>query len=122
VKLEVQLDRERYSPGDTVSGTVLVLEGGASRKLEVSLEFREEAEDGYEDTPLRVPGGELHASDLAMGASYQFAIALPADALPNLKTEHGKLWWEVDARSDERGRDTHERKTFAVLTQPRAEE
>lgn len=122
MKLEVQLDRDRYSPGETVSGSVLVLEGGASRKLEVSLEFREEAEDGYEDTPLRVPGGELHAGDLAMGASYQFTIGLPDDALPNLKTEHGKLWWEVDARSDERGRDTRERQTFEVVTQSGNEE
>lgn len=115
MKLEVHLDRDRYGPGDTVSGSVLVLEGGASKQLDVSLEFREEAE-GYDDTPRRVPGGRLHAGDLTTGASYEFAIALPEDALPNLQTDHGKLWWEVDAHSDERGRDTHERKPFEVVT------
>jgi hypothetical protein len=122
VKLEVQVDRDRYRPGETVSGSVLVVEGGASRTLEVALEFREEAEDGYDDTPRRVPGGELHAGDLAMGASYEFAVVLPDDALPTLKTKHGKLWWEVDAHSDERGRDTHERKAIEVALEKPSEE
>lgn len=115
MKLEVQLDRDRYSPGGTVSGTVLVFEGGASRSLETALEFREEAEDGYDDTPLRVPGGELNAGALATGASYQFAIVLPDDALPTLKTMQGQLWWELVAQSDERGRDTHARKPLEVV-------
>lgn len=122
MKLQVQLARDRYTPSDTVSGSVLVLEGGTSRTLEVSLEFREEADGRYDDTPVRVPGGELHAGDLTMGASYEFAIALPEDALPNLKTMHGKLWWEVDAHSDERGRDTHERKPIDVVVRARDEE
>lgn len=122
MKLQIELDREQYSPGDTVSGSVLVLEGGGSRRLEVSLDFRERAEDDYEDTPLRVSGGDLHSGDLSMGASYPFAIPLPDDALPNFKSQHGELWWEVDARSDERGRDTHERRRIEVLTPSRSEE
>lgn len=115
MRFEIQLDGERYAPGDTVSGSAFVLEGGGSRRLDVSLDFRERAEDDYEDTPLRLPGGELHTGALTTGASYPFAIALPDDALPSFKSQHGELWWEVDARSDERGQDTHERRRIEVV-------
>ena len=115
MNLDVQLDRgERYAPGDTVSGSVLVLEGGGSRRLEVSLNYRENSEDEYEHTALNLSSGELHAGDLTTGASYPFTIALPPDALPNYKSEHGELYWELDACSDEFGRDTHERKRIDV--------
>jgi hypothetical protein len=118
MKLELQLDGERYAPGDSVTGNVLVVEGGDSRKLEVSLNFRERTSEDDEHTPVTLSGGELHAGDLTTGASYPFAIQLPPDALPNFKSKHGELFWEVDARSDERGRDTHERKRIEVAVVP----
>jgi hypothetical protein len=111
--LAVELERDRYAPGDVVRGTVKVVEGGGSRRLEVALAFREKAGD-YEDTPFTIAGGDLHTGDLAPGATYAFSIALPADALPTYRSRHGELYWEVDVRSDERGRDTHERKRIEV--------
>jgi hypothetical protein len=116
LKLEVQLDAERYAPGETVTGSVLVIEGGGSRKLDVSLHFRERTSEDDEHTPVTLSSGELHAGDLTTGASYPFAIRLPEDALPNFKSKHGELFWEVDARSNERGRDTHERHRIEVVT------
>jgi hypothetical protein len=118
VKLELQLDGEEYAPGDTVTGSVLVLEGGGSRSLEVSLHFRERTSEDDEHTPVTLSGGELHAGDLTTGASYPFEIQLPADALPNFRSKHGELFWEVDARSDERGRDTHARRRIDVAVPP----
>jgi hypothetical protein len=118
VKLEVQLDGEAYAPGETVTGSVLVLEGGGSRSLDVSLHFRERTSEDDEHTPVTLSGGELHAGDLTTGASYPFGIQLPPDALPNFKSKHGELFWEVDARSDERGRDTHARKRIDVAVPP----
>jgi hypothetical protein len=112
-KLGVELERERYAPGDGVRGTVTVLEGGGSRKLEVVLAFREQVGD-YEHTATTIDGGELHGGDLALGASYGFEVALPDDALPSYRSRHGELYWELEVRSDERGRDTRERRRVEV--------
>lgn len=118
-RLELQLDRDRFSPGETVTGTVLVTEGGSSRRLEVTLDYHERGEDEYQRVAQSLSGGELHTGDLATGASYPFSIELPADALPSYKSNHGELWWELDARSDELGRDTHARRRIEVVTPPR---
>ena len=80
----------------------------------MALNFRERSGDHYEETPVSVESGELHSGDLMTGASYSFAIALPSDALPNLESEHGELSWEIDARSNELGRDTHARRRIHV--------
>ena len=114
MKLEIRVEQERYAPGDTVAGTVVVSEGGRSRKLEIELRYREQTSEDYQHTAVTLPGGELHAGDLAAGTSFPFAIALPADALPSYKSAHGELCWELDARSDERGVDTHERVRVVV--------
>jgi hypothetical protein len=117
VKLEVRPERERYAPGETVAGAVVVAEGGSSRRLEIELRYREQTMlEEYEHTALTVPGGELHTGDLEAGASFAFAIPLPADALPSFKSAHGELFWELDARSDERGVDTHERVRVVVAS------
>ena len=114
MKLQLQLDGDRYAPGEMVTGSVLVLEGGRSRALEVSLHFRERTSEDDEHTPVTFSSGELHAGELTTGASYPFGIQLPPDALPNFKSKHGELFWEVEARSDERGLDTHARKRIDV--------
>lgn len=93
-----------------------MLEGGTSRLLEVTLEFREKTEEEYEATARSLPAGQLHGGDLAAGTSYPFEIALPDDALPSFRSEHGELYWELDVRSDERGRDTHERRRVEVVS------
>lgn len=112
-QLQLQLDRERYGPGETVSGKVSVLEGGGSRSLEAALEYKEETAD-YLEVAIRIPSGLLHEGDLTAGTSFEFALALPPDALPNYESEHGDLYWEVDAKSDEFGRDTHDRRRIEV--------
>lgn len=114
LRLEVQLDRESYRAGEAVTGTVLVLEGGSSRALEATLEFKEKSSD-YDATPRKVGPQRLHEGDLATGESYELAVELPQDALPSLKSEHGELYWELDVRSDERGPDTHERRRIEVV-------
>jgi hypothetical protein len=94
-----------YRPGDWVRGRVSVLEGGGSRSLSVWLHYRERTRD-YSATARREGGAELGAGELTGGTSFEFAIALPADALPCYSSPNGELWWEVEAKSDEPGRDT----------------
>ena len=117
-RFDLRLERERYAPGDVVRGTVQVLEGGESRTLEAFLLFHEESDD-YERVAAQVGSGPLVTGDLADGASYSFAIPLPAEALPNYRSKHGELWWEVDVKSDELGRDSHERQRIEVVPPPR---
>lgn len=113
-RFQLQLDRERYTPGDTIKGNILVLEGADSRFLEVLLEYHEEAEDGYSAVAASVSTGRLHAGDLAAGMSFDFELALPDDAFPNYRSQHGELYWQLDIKSDKLGRDTHERRRIEV--------
>jgi hypothetical protein len=108
-RFQLQLDRERYAPGDTVRGTILVLEGGDSRSLEARLEYNEETDD-YHEVAISIPSSALHEGELTTGTSFEFQLALPADALPNYRSRHGELYWQLDVKSDEVGRDTHERR------------
>jgi hypothetical protein len=113
VRFRLQLERDRYKPGDAVRGTILVLEGGASRSLEALLEYIEETAD-YREVAISISSGQLHDRDLRTGTSFEFELALPRDALPNYASEHGELYWQVDAKADEFGRDTHERSRVEV--------
>lgn len=117
----IELARDRFAPGDAVRGTVIILEGGSSRDLEVLLHYTEETDD-YSATAVSVTSGILHAGDLPVGASFGFEVSLPADALPNYRSEHGELYWLLDVKSDERGRDTHERHRIEVEPEPRRAE
>lgn len=112
-RLQLRLDRERYRAGETVTGSVLVIEGGGSRALEVSLDYNEETED-YLDVATSISTGPLHEGELTAGTSFPFELTLPADALPNYRSKHGELYWQIDAESDELGRDTHERHRIEV--------
>jgi hypothetical protein len=49
-----------------------------------------------------------------MGCGSPFTLVLPADALPSYRSQNGELYWEVHARSDELGRDTHVRERVLV--------
>ena len=112
-RIELQLDRVIYEPGETISGAVTVLEGGDSRSLETFLEYKEETAD-YVEVAISIPSGPLHEGDLTTGTSFEFALTLPPEALPNYKSEHGELYWEVDAKSNEVGRDTHNRRLIEI--------
>jgi hypothetical protein len=109
--------RHQYTPGDTVKGTILVLEGGGSRSLEALLEYKEETAD-YLEVAISIPSGPLHEGDLTTGTSFEFELTLPPEALPNCKSKHGELYWEVDAKSNEAGRDTHDRRQLEVQLTP----
>lgn len=113
-RLQLELDRDRYTPGETITGRVLVLEGGDSQSVEVLLEYNETAEDDYSAVATSFSSGPLHTGDLATGMSFDFELALPPDALPNYRSRHGELYWQVDAKSAEAGRDTHERRRIEV--------
>jgi hypothetical protein len=113
-RLQLRLDRDRFAPGDAVTGTVVVTEGGRSRSLEIVLAYVEQTKD-YREVARSISTGHLHAGNLDTGATYRFEIALPSDALPGFASEHGQLYWELDVKSDERGRDSHERHRIEVV-------
>jgi len=113
VTFDLQVDAERHRPGDSVAGTVVVREGGRSRSLEVLLLYVEETSD-YLEIATTISSGRLHEGDLEPGASFRFELALPPEALPNFSSQHGQLYWQLDVKSDERGRDSHERRRIVV--------
>jgi hypothetical protein len=110
---DLQLDRDRHNPGDSVAGTVVVLEGGRSRSLEVQLGYIEETDD-YLEVATSISTGRLHEGALEARASFRFELALPPDGLPNFASRHGRLYWRLDVKSDERGRDSHELRRIDV--------
>jgi hypothetical protein len=101
-----------------VKGTILVLEGGGSRSVEALLTYNEKTDD-YLDVGTSI-SSTLHEGDLTTGTSFEFELALPADALPGYESEHGELYWEVDAKSDEAGPDTHDRRRIEIELPPPA--
>lgn len=115
-RLELSLEDDTCAPGGTIRGRVLVVEGGRSRSLVASLEYVEETQD-YRDVGKAISGGPLHEGELVAGAEFPFALQLPADALPEYRSQHGELYWQVHVRSDEFGIDTHVRHRIA-LTHP----
>jgi hypothetical protein len=106
VKLAVETTDATFAPGGWVRGAVRVVEGGGARELTVSLRYRERSE-AYSHVAVEVPGTVLHTGDLATGERYEFAIALPNDALPPQQLRNGELWWEVAARCNKPGPDAH---------------
>jgi hypothetical protein len=109
----------RYHPGDWVRGHVRVQERCKSRALQVALHFRESSPD-YDSVAARYEIPPLHEGDLEAGSSFEFAIQIPHDALPDLTSRHGSLWWEVEAKSDERGPDTRIQERIQVTRQAAA--
>ena len=103
MKLAIELDAERFAGGERVSGRVLVLEGGRSRSLTLTLSFRERS-PSYLETAFS-EGGVVHEGDLATGQALEFGFVLADDAPPGVKGEHGELFWELEAVSDEPGLD-----------------
>ena len=114
MRLEIQLDADRASAGEKLSGQINVLEGGPSRSLALTISFRERS-PGYEAVPFS-DSGVLHEGDLRAGEAIDFHYSMPDWALPSLKSEHGELYWELEARSDEPGLDTHVRRRIEVVS------
>jgi hypothetical protein len=105
--LQLQLESDRFRPGDVVRGVVTVARDQDARSLEVLLIYQEQTID-YSGSVVEVGSGLLHEGDLAAGQRLPFAVALPAGALPAYRSRHGALWWEVDVKVDKRGFDVHE--------------
>lgn len=116
-RLTLELDRGSVAPGQQVTGTVAAPEGGRSRAVTVALRFCEQG-GSFSAVAMSIPADVLHEGELPGGWSARFAIALPPDAPPGLRTLHGELWWEVEARSDELGRDAIERRRVDVAAPP----
>jgi hypothetical protein len=112
------MERERYLPGETVRGSVVVPASGAGG-IEVSINFRERSTE-YEAITVTVPGGRLGEGDSAPGSGHRFAIDLPEDALPSQSSRHGALWWTVDATTIESGPDLVASATIEVACRPRS--
>lgn len=104
MKLALELDADQVAAGEAVTGRVLVLEGGRSRSVTLTLSFRERS-PAYLETSSST-SAVIHEGDLATGRALEFRLALPADAFPSVKGRHGELFWEVEAVSDEPGLDT----------------
>ncbi len=105
-QLEIQLGKDSYAPGESVRGWVRVQDGGRSRRLEVSLQYREKTSD-YGGCVLRVGPVELHQGELQAGQSYEFNLQLPAGAPPAYSTGVGQMWWAVMVHSDQVGPDKY---------------
>ena len=113
VKLELHADGTRCRPGDALTGSVLVPEGGEVRSLRVVLNFREHTED-YDDK-RQVAETHLHAGSVLPGQRFPFTMQVSADALPTLYSTHGELSWELEAHADVRGFDARHAVSVAVL-------
>ena len=104
MRLRVEVDGEPLAPGATVSGRVVVADGGSARSLSVRLAFVERTED-FEKV-ARDAGTQIVAEgDLADGAAVAFHLRLPEDARPDVTTPHARIGWEVRARVDRSGPD-----------------
>lgn len=104
MRLRIELDGKVLGPGETVSGRVVVDEGGRARSLFARLVFIERTEDFH--AIARIAGEQKIAEgDLADGASLPFALTLPTDALPTVATAHARIGWELRAIADRRGPD-----------------
>ncbi len=119
LQLDLDVDGQVLRPGATVRGSVLVLEGGVSRSLTVSLEFHEDSNCGGNQVVTSISTEPLHEGELATGMRFPFTFVLPGDALPAYRSENGELYWEVHVRSDELGPDTHVRKRVLVGVTPK---
>jgi len=98
MRLVVELHGAAVS-GAVINGHVLVAEGGRARLLHVELVLAEHSRDVHEAV---VHGGAVLERDgeLATGASYAFALAVPAHAGPAIDTPVGGLRWEVRAQAE----------------------
>ena len=85
----------------------------AHPSIRVALHYRESTAD-YKATSATYGEAELHQGELTAGASFPFAIQLPSDCFPSFQRDNGELYYEVHARSDELGPDTHVERRIKV--------
>ena len=99
MSLEIVADPGPYFPGDSVAGSVRVAADYDFRSLKVELVYRERTKD-YADAG--------RVADVAtLEEAGDFELVVPADALPNVAGNRGRLTWEVAVKADRRGPDDH---------------
>jgi hypothetical protein len=114
--LAVRLDRERFAPGEQVTGRVEVVEEAKGRELTVALEYRDWTSD-YRSISRSVPlATPLGVGDLQAGASFPFSLALPADAAPEHTGVNGAVSWGIHAHLERFGPDFHAWHVIQVAT------
>jgi hypothetical protein len=113
MKLGLVVEDRPHAAGEWIRGRVEVQEGGHSRRLTVSLLQRDRTTD-YKGVVSRIDAPELHQGDLEAPASFDFNVQVPEDAVPSYSGSYGEIYWELDAKSDERGMDTHARLVIRV--------
>lgn len=118
MKLALTVEDRAYGAGEWIRGRVEVQEGGHSRRLTVALLQRDRTSD-YSGIVRTIAGPELHQGDLEAPASFEFSVQIPADAPPSYADAYGSAYWEIDAKSDERGIDTHARTVIRVAAPAR---
>ncbi len=113
-ELALELDGgPRWHPGEALSGRVIVTEGGKSRSLRVSLAFVNQTSD-YREPSVVIASAPLHEGELVAGTRLPFRLAIPPDAPPPHMAPWGRLFWEVDAQSDQFGPDAHARQEVLI--------
>ncbi len=112
MKLEIELQSDHVGPGGDVAGQVNVTEGGKSRSLTLNLSFYEQTRDYL--VAAYSTGFVVHEGEVRQGESYEFSFTLPSEAPTSAKTKNGKLYWELEVKSDEPGVDTHSRRRLEV--------
>ena len=103
--LRVEVEGSDHRLGGSVRGRVVVRMGGESRGLKVTLAFCERSPD-YTNA-LAGATQRLHEGDLVDGAVFEFDLATHAEGKPSFRSAHGELFWQVQATSDEIGRNEH---------------
>ncbi|MEN3279726.1 MAG: hypothetical protein V7607_866 [Solirubrobacteraceae bacterium] len=100
--LEVSLEPTHARAGAPVIGVVTIRGGGEAGSLSVTLAYRERADYALDTPPFaaRAISQELPLAGGAPadGDTYPFSLRLPEDALPNYRSKHGELCWELEAR------------------------
>lgn len=112
MKLDIRLEDDAVAPGGELTGSILVLEGGRSRSLTLTVSFCERSPSflsvAFESSNV------VYEGDLATGQAVTFRYEVPASAPPSVKGRHGELFWQLEAVSNEPGLDTRATRLFTV--------
>jgi hypothetical protein len=116
MSLQLELPRDRFAPGEWVTGAVVVSERVDARSLAVHLMLVEVTRDYGPKAVRSLSSGSLHEGPLPAGSSFPFQVQLEADAPPPYRCQWGQLYWVVDAKADVPGNfDLHATQYLLVL-------
>jgi hypothetical protein len=90
--LDMVLQRDTYSPGDTVSGTLYFLEDFSDADITVYLVFVVKSEDIKGEHEIVMV--QRH-DNFCRGSSFPFSFQIPETGYPAVETKNTKMWWLV---------------------------